>query len=135
MLRLTEPPKRLLAGILLGLDHDLPKELEKAYQETGTAHIIAISGLHLGLIYWLLLLLLKPLNKSARTRWLHALLVIAGLWLFSFLAGAQPSVLRSALMFSCIVVGNSLRRRSPAINSLSFWRWPSMPGASCRARP
>ena len=131
-------PGRQEAGIaealLIGYKQDLDPGIVQSYSNTGVVHIIAISGLHLGLIYWLLLLLLKPLNKSARTRWLHALLVIAGLWLFSFLAGAQPSVLRSALMFSCMVLGNSMRRRSPAINSLAvsafillcynpFWLW------------
>ena len=131
-------PGRQEAGIaealLIGYKQDLDPEIVQSYSNTGVVHIIAISGLHLGLIYWLLLLLLKPLNKSARTRWLHALLVITGLWLFSFLAGAQPSVLRSALMFSCMVAGNSMKRRSPAINTLAvsafillcynpFWLW------------
>lgn len=121
-------------ALLIGYKQDLDPEIVQSYSNTGVVHIIAISGLHLGLIYWLLLVVLKPLNKSARTRWLYALLVITGLWIFSFLAGAQPSVLRSALMFSCMVLGNSLQRRSPAINSLAvsafmllcynpFWLW------------
>ena len=111
--------KGIAEALLIGYKQDLDPEIVQSYSNTGVVHIIAISGLHLGLIYWLLLMLLKPLNKSARTRWLYVLLVITGLWLFSFLAGAQPSVLRSALMFSCLVLGNSLRRRSPAINSLA----------------
>lgn len=126
--------KGIAEALLIGYKQDLDPEIVQSYSNTGVVHIIAISGLHLGLIYWLLLLVFKPLNKSVRTRWLHALLVIAGLWLFSFLAGAQPSVLRSALMFSCMVLGNSLRRRSPAINSLAvsafillcynpYWLW------------
>lgn len=121
-------------ALLIGYKQDLDPEIVQSYSNTGVVHIIAISGLHLGLIYWLLLLILKPLHRSTRTRWLHALLVITGLWIFSFLAGAQPSVLRSALMFSCMVLGNSLQRRSPAINSLAvsafmllcynpFWLW------------
>ncbi len=121
-------------ALLIGYKQDLDPEIVQSYSNTGVVHIIAISGLHLGLIYWLLLLLLKPLNQSKRTRWLHAALVIAGLWTFSFLAGAQPSVLRSALMFSCMVLGNSVSRKSPAINSLAvsafillcynpFWLW------------
>jgi competence protein ComEC len=121
-------------ALLIGYKQDLDPEIVQSYSNTGVVHIIAISGLHLGLIYWLLLLLLKPLNQSKKTRWLHAALVIAGLWIFSFLAGAQPSVLRSALMFSCMVLGNSVSRKSPAINSLAvsafillcynpFWLW------------
>jgi len=134
----TYIPGRQESGIaealLIGYKQDLDPEIIQSYSNTGVVHIIAISGLHLGLIYWLLLLLLKPLNRLKKNRWLHAALVITGLWTFSFLAGAQPSVLRSALMFSCLVLGNSLSRKSPAINSLAvsafmllwynpFWLW------------
>lgn len=126
--------KGIAEALLIGYKQDLDPEIVQSYSNTGVVHIIAISGLHLGLIYWLLLMLLKPLNRSIATRWLYVSLVITGLWLFSFLAGAQPSVLRSALMFSCLVLGNSLRRHSPAINSLAvsafillcynpYWLW------------
>lgn len=126
--------KGIAEALLIGYKQDLDPDIVQSYSNTGVVHIIAISGLHLGLIYWLLLILLKPLNRSVATRWLYVSFVITGLWLFSFLAGAQPSVLRSALMFSCLVLGNSLRRRSPAINSLAvsafillcynpYWLW------------
>lgn len=124
----------LAEALLIGYKQDLDPEIVQSYSNTGVVHIIAISGLHLGLIYWLLLLLLKPLLKKKRMAWLHAGLVIAGLWVFSLLAGAQPSVLRSALMFSCIVLGSTSGRKTSAINSLAvsafillcynpFWLW------------
>lgn len=141
--RLVEIMRRYIPGkkeaglaeaLLIGYKQDLDPEIVQSYSNTGVVHIIAISGLHLGLIYWLLLLVLKPLQKKKRTAWLHAGLVIAGLWSFSLLAGAQPSVLRSALMFSCIVLGNTFGRKTAAINSLAvsafillcynpFWLW------------
>jgi competence protein ComEC len=97
-------------------------------------HVIAISGLHLGLIYWLLLQLLKPLQKRKKWKWLRPVLIIASLWLFSLLAGAQPSVLRSAVMFTCIVLGETYTRRTSIYNTLAlsafillcinpFWLW------------
>lgn len=124
----------LAEALLIGYKDDLDPALVQAYTNTGVVHIIAISGLHLGLIYWLLTLLLKPLLRSQKTKWLHPLLVISGLWAFSFLAGAQPSVLRSALMFSCIVIGETFSRRTSVLNTLAvsaflllcyspFWLW------------
>ena len=72
---------------------------------------LAIAG---GLIYWLIIMLLKPLQKIKSIKWLRPLIIIAALWLFSLLAGGQPSVLRSAVMFTCIVMGDSLARKSSA---------------------
>ena len=129
-----EKEKGLAEALLIGYKDDLDKTLVQSYSNTGVVHIIAISGLHLGLIYWLLLQLLKPLQRKKYTKWLKPLLVIAGLWLFSLLAGAQPSVLRSAVMFTCLALGESIDRRSSIYNSLAasafillcynpYWLW------------
>lgn len=129
-----EKEKGLAEALLIGYKNDLDKELVQSYSNTGVVHIIAISGLHLGIIYWLLELLLQPLSKKRKTKWLRPLLIISGLWTFSLLAGAQPSVLRSALMFSLIVTGESLGRKNTTFNSLAcsalilllinpFWLW------------
>ncbi|MFC0774571.1 ComEC/Rec2 family competence protein [Terrimonas alba] len=110
----------LAEALLIGYKDDLDKTLVQSYTNTGVVHIIAISGLHLGLIYWLLLLLLKPLQKQPYCKWLKPVIVISGLWLFSFLAGAQPSILRSAVMFTCLALGDSLVKKTSIYNTLAF---------------
>ena len=110
----------LAEALLIGYKNDLEQSLVQSYTNTGVVHIIAISGLHLGLIYWLLTLLMKPLEKRKKIKWLRPVLIIAGLWLFSLLAGAQPSILRSALMFTCIVMGDSLSRKTSIYNTMAF---------------
>lgn len=110
----------LAEALLIGYKDDLDKTLVQSYTNTGVVHIIAISGLHLGLIYWLLVLLFKPIKKKNNLLWVRALLIISGLWLFSLLAGGQPSVLRSALMFSAIVIGETLSKKNNIYNSLAF---------------
>ncbi len=110
----------LAEALLIGYKNDLDKTLVQSYTNTGVVHIIAISGLHLGLIYWLLVRIVKPLQRKIKLRWLPPLLVITGLWLFSLLAGAQPSVLRSAIMFSCIALAEGLSRKTSIYNSLAF---------------
>jgi competence protein ComEC len=109
----------LAEALLIGYKNDLDKSLVKDYADTGVVHIIAISGLHVGLIYWLLGLLLLPL-KRAGLKWIPAILIIAGLWLFSFLAGAQPSILRAALMFTCIVIEKQVSGRNSTYNTIAF---------------
>ena len=128
----------LAEALLIGYKDDLDKTLVQSYSNTGVVHVIAISGLHLGLIYWLLILLFKPLQKrkinSIAIGWLRPIFILTGLWLFSLLAGAQPSVLRSAVMFTCIVLGDSFARRSSIYNTLAlsallllctnpYWLW------------
>ena len=124
----------LAEALLIGYKDDLDKELVQAYSNTGVVHVIAISGLHLGLIYWLLNLLLHPFAKRKKAKWIKPLLIIAILWLFSLLAGGSPSVLRSAVMFTCIVLGESRDRKISVYNSLAasaflllcynpFWLW------------
>ncbi len=124
----------LAEALLIGYKDDLEQSLVQSYTNTGVVHIIAVSGLHLGLIYWLLALVLKPLKKKKSTRWLNPVLIISGLWLFSLLAGAQPSILRSAVMFTCIVLGESLSRKTSIYNTIAvsafillcinpYWLW------------
>ena len=129
-----EKESGLAEALLIGYKDDLDKTLVQSYSNTGVVHVVAISGLHLGLIYWLLNLLLKPLYKRKQIRWLKPLLVITGLWLFAILAGGGPSVIRSAVMFTCIVIGENLKRKTSIYNTLAasaflllcynpFWLW------------
>ncbi len=110
----------LAEALLIGYKDDLDKNLVQSYTNTGVVHIIAISGLHLGLIYWLLVVLLKPLVIKKSTRWLQPIIIITGLWFFALLTGAQPSILRSAVMFTCIVLAQSISRKSSIYNTLAF---------------
>lgn len=106
-------------ALLIGYRHDLDKELVQAYSNTGVVHIIAISGLHLGMIYGLLLLLLSKTGKTKRTRFLKPVIILLVIWLFTLVAGAVPSILRSAIMFSFLVIGQYINRKTYAYNTLA----------------
>ncbi len=106
-------------ALLIGYRNDLDKDLVQAYSNTGVVHIIAISGLHLGLIYASLLLLLRPFKKLYLFKWLKPIMLLTVLWVFTLLAGAAPSILRSAVMFSFIVVGETLSKKSSIYNTLA----------------
>ncbi|WP_255156521.1 ComEC/Rec2 family competence protein [Ferruginibacter sp. HRS2-29] len=106
-------------ALLIGYKADLDKDLVQAYSNAGVVHIIAISGLHLGLIYILLVWLLDRAPLIKRSKLLKVMLVLLFLWLFSLLTGASASVLRSAVMFTCIIIGKNYFRQASIYNSLA----------------
>ncbi len=122
-LRRYLPKDKDIAGIaealLIGYKEDLDRDLVQTYTNTGVVHIIAISGLHLGLLYVTLSWLLNNVSFVKKKKLLHALLTLAFLWFFALLTGASASVLRSAVMFTCIVIGQHYFKQASIYNSLA----------------
>jgi competence protein ComEC len=106
-------------ALLIGYTNDLDKDLVQAYSNTGVVHIIAISGMHLALIYVLLVWLFAKIPGIKKSKWLQLILILACLWVFSILTGASPSILRAAVMFSFIAVGKNIFKQASIYNSLA----------------
>ncbi|HMR81657.1 MAG TPA: ComEC/Rec2 family competence protein [Niabella sp.] len=124
----------LAEAMLIGYRDDLDKDLLQSYTNTGVVHVIAVSGMHLSLLYWVISLLLHPLLKKRSARWLYAILVLCVLWGFSFIAGGAASVVRAAVMFSFITIGKLINRNASIYNILAasafcqlvynpYWLW------------
>ena len=106
-------------ALLIGYTQDLDKDLVQAYSNTGVVHIIAISGMHLGLIYIMLLWIFKRIPFIKRSKIIKAIFILSGLWIFSFLTGGGASILRAAVMFSCLIIGENFERKTSTYNSLA----------------
>ena len=106
-------------ALLIGYTEDLDKDLVQAYSNTGVVHIIAISGMHLALIYVMLVWIFNRIPFVRRSKIIKVIFILSCLWLFSLLTGGAASILRSAVMFSCIVIGENFARRSTIYNSLA----------------
>ncbi|WP_276480287.1 ComEC/Rec2 family competence protein [Paraflavitalea pollutisoli] len=121
ILRETIPDKKqagLAEALLIGYKNDLDKPLLQSYINTGLVHIIAISGMHLGLIYALLLFFGSRLPSSWQ-RWAVPGAILVILWCFVLLTGASPSALRSAIMFSTLLIGSRLPIHQSPTNALA----------------
>ena len=110
----------VVEGMVVGSRHSMPSTLRANYSATGLSHILAVSGLHLGIIALVISLLLTPLKLITYGHIVADILTVAALWFFVAICGASPSVVRAALMFSVLIlVRNSTGRYNP-INALSF---------------
>jgi competence protein ComEC len=109
----------VLNALTLGDKKDLERELKQAYSATGATHILAVSGLHVGIIFAILSLLFSFLEKRPRGKLLKSILCILCLWGYAALVGFSPSVTRATVMFSFVLAGRMMRRRISVYNSLS----------------
>ena len=108
----------LAAAILMGYRQELDSSLNQSYINTGVVHIIAISGMHLALLGWLLQQVVSPLQKNKAGTFLAQLILVTVIWLFSLLAGATPSVLRAALLYTVLATGVICQRKPVSLNTL-----------------
>ena len=109
------------AALILGYREALSEEVQKAYADTGAIHVLAVSGLHVGIIALILKYLLGLLFKRVkRFLILQPIIIIICLWLFAFLTGGSPSVLRATTMFSFVTIGLYINRPSSIYNNLAI---------------
>lgn len=111
-----QPEAALLAGVLLGLDRDLPDEIVSAFQDTGTAHIVAISGFNMSV---LAALLIGLLGRFLPRGW-AALAAVLTIGLYTVLVGANPAVVRAAIMSSLALFGRLIGRGSGGLTPLAL---------------
>ena len=108
----------VLSALTLGYKNDLDYNIQKSYAASGAIHVLAVSGLHVGIVFIIISSLLKILGKSIGARILRFVLSLLFIWFFALLTGGAPSVLRASLMFSFIALGTALNRRSSIYNSI-----------------
>ena len=110
------------AALILGYREALSQDIRDAYGDTGAIHVLAVSGLHVGIVTLILnfLLNLIPIRTKRFKKIVQPIIIISSLWLFAFLTGASPSVLRAATMFSFVTIGFTINRPSSIYNTLAI---------------
>ncbi|GAB3717410.1 ComEC/Rec2 family competence protein [Spirosoma lituiforme] len=108
----------LVNAMILGVRDDLDTELYRAYSAAGAVHILSVSGLHVGILFAVLTYLLSFLIKRPRGKLLMAAIQLVILWFYALVTGFSPPVLRSAAMFSLLIVANATGRQQQLMNTL-----------------
>lgn len=114
---LTYNESGIMKAILLGDRSHIPKQVRQLFSQTGTAHILAISGLHVGVVAALFLIFLQVISVPRRVRFLGVIVLLIG---YAILTGGRASVVRATVM-ACIFLGSFvLERESNTLNTLSL---------------
>lgn len=106
-------------ALLYGNDDNIDPETVQAYSNTGTLHVLAVSGMHVGIIFMIMGLFLKPMDRDKRLKLVKNIIILTVLWLYSLLCGLSPSILRATVMFSFIIFSSILNIRSNVYNTLA----------------
>ncbi len=105
----------VLSALSLGYKDDLEQETKALFAHTGAMHVLAVSGLHVGIIFAILMNLLKKLPFKLRNL-LELPVILSGIWIFALISGLSPSVSRASLMFSLMVVVKKYRKNTNFTN-------------------
>ncbi len=112
----------LAKALLYGYRKDIDKSLINAYSQAGIIHIIAVSGMHVSLVYSIMFFLWNFLARFFKNRFFHylkLLLFTAGIWFFANLSGFAPSILRATIVFSIVLLGEHRNKNAPSYNNLA----------------
>ncbi len=115
-----EDESGVINALLLGQRQEVSKELLNDYSNAGAIHILAISGLHVGIILLILSRVFKPLEVFKKGKFFKLILIVIMLWFFALLAGMSASVVRAVTMFTAVAIGQSIQRKNSVIHSLVF---------------
>lgn len=96
----------IISALTVGDKSKLTREIKATYNAAGVSHILALSGLHIGILSMILSWLFYPLRRVCGGKWIASFLIVGLLWGFAFLSGLSPSVIRAVTMFSAYVVAS-----------------------------
>jgi competence protein ComEC len=116
---IDETEFEILSALTLGYKRELEPETKRVFSASGASHVLAVSGLHVGIVFYLVSLVFGFLRYKKNGRLLFMVISILILWSFAFLTGLSPSVMRAAAMFSIFTIGENLARRSNIYNSMA----------------
>lgn len=121
---LTDPDAQALATALtLGQRDAVADDMIQAYATAGAMHILAVSGLHVGILCGVLLLLVRPFMRPSAGLWVGTGLVLAALWGYAIVTGLSPSVSRAATMCSFVLLGRLGAKQRKLSHTLAAAAW------------
>lgn len=117
-LHLTSDEYAMLSALTLGYTDALSDEIVESFRTTGVAHILAVSGMHVGIIFVVISSLLSFVHRHSKYHWIKQIIIILLLWIYVFVIGFPPSALRACLMLTALCGAALFGTKSYSYNTL-----------------
>lgn len=117
---LTPNSRSMVEALVLGQRQNVDPIITKNFRDAGVIHILALSGLHVGIILLILQFALRWMQSIRYGKILQTVLIIILLWCFALITGMSPSILRAVTMFSFVAIGMSMNRKRSVFHSLTI---------------
>ena len=108
----------IVQALILGQRKDISKEMYSDYAAAGAIHILAVSGLHVGIVFFILQFIFSPFKYFRKGKIIIPILIVICLWSFAFITGLSPSVVRAVTMFSFFAFAKMINRDTNSINTM-----------------
>lgn len=115
----TNDQLSIINALILGQRQNITKEVYDNYTNAGAIHILAVSGLHVGIILLILNLVFKPIERLKNGKFYKTLILVILLWTYALIAGGSASIIRATTMFSIVAIGINLKRPTNIYNTLA----------------
>jgi len=109
----------VISALFAGDRSMIDYETNKSYISSGVVHILSVSGLHVGILFMFLSVLLGKKNSNVTYTILRLIIILATIWFYAFITGLSPPVLRASVMFSLLLAGKSFNRQINSYNILA----------------
>ena len=107
------------SAILLGYRNDLSPTVVEQFTDSGTVHVICVAGLHVGILFWMLNILLFFFDRFKHGKIIRTVILLLLLWLYALFTGMATPVIRATVMLSFLVIGRQFARYTNSINTLA----------------
>ncbi|WP_397364688.1 ComEC/Rec2 family competence protein [Olleya sp. R77988] len=110
----------IINALILGQRQHITKKVYDSYTNAGAIHILAVSGLHVGIILLILNFVFKPVERLKNGRFTKTIILLILLWMYALIAGGSASIIRATTMFSIVAIGMNLKRPTNIYNTLTI---------------
>jgi competence protein ComEC len=118
--RLKSEELAVAMALLTGNKQFLEDELRNSYIAAGTVHLLAVSGLHVGIVFMILSFVLRFMDRSKKLRLYKGFIILISLWIYASIAGLAPSIVRASTMFSIFVIADMTGKTKSTYNNIAF---------------
>jgi competence protein ComEC len=118
--RLKSEELAVALALLIGNKQYLEDDLRESYTTAGTVHLLAVSGLHVGIVFMILSFVLRFMDRTAKLRLFKGFTILVSLWIYASIAGLASSIVRASIMFSIFVIADMLNKAKSTYNNIAL---------------